>query len=217
MNNKQLYKDTFDNFKMSEEALGKVKDMSENKKIKHGRVRIQAAVATAAAVALAFVLGNVAVYAATGSAPVMKVADKVMEKVAIYIDGKRVDNSEVDAYVDKEGNTHIEMEVDDGTQASIVTNEDILEKENLSMVENDLITEREDGKTVTAEVVFMPHTLKQKGDKVFLVIGDDLKNIDITKDFSDGSAEGEFELEGDSYKYSVSGTVEEYHIDIEKK
>ena len=34
MNHKQWYKDTFDQFELSEEALGKVKNMNMNNKIK---------------------------------------------------------------------------------------------------------------------------------------------------------------------------------------
>ena len=41
------------------------------------------------------------------------------------------------------------------------------------------------------------------------------KKIDITKDFEDGRAEGEFQHSGKTCRYIVSGTVEEHTIDIE--
>ena len=208
MNNKQLYKDTFDSFKMSEEALREVKNMSENNKKNRGKTGFRVAAAVAAVV-LVFALGNGAVYAATGSAPVTKVAGKVIEHVSVYINGKKADDSAVKTYVDEDGNTHMEVSVDPDDKTTVetfATSED----DNLSM---DAEFKSEDG---SGEIDFktMSGVLKQEGDKVFLVIENNLKTIDITEDFSDGSAEGKVKIEGREYKYSVSGTVEEYNINI---
>lgn len=214
MNNKQLYQDTFHSMEMSEEALGKVRNMSEkNKKIgRRTGLRVAAAVA---AVVLALGLGNGAVYAATGSAPVAEVAsemaEKVMARVSVYINGKPIDTTDdsvVTTYVDEEGNTHIETSVDPDTESVIVYDPGALEDENMSVIE-EIYTE--DGKAA-GETIIVSGELKQKGDKVLLVVGDNLKTIDITEDFADGDAKGKVKIEGKTYRYHVSGTVEDYDV-----
>ena len=67
------------------------------------------------------------------------------------------------------------------------------------------------------QITLIGRELKKEGKKTYLVIGEAEKKIDITKDFADGDAKGKFELDGQTYKYHVSGTVEKYDINIEKK
>lgn len=209
MNNKQLYKDTFDHFKLSEEAIRKVKDMSEKNKKKSSWTRFGAA---AAVVVLVIALGNVTAYAATGSVPVAKMVDKVIERVSVYINGEKADDKMINTYVDKDGNTHIEMEVDPDVNTSIEADYQTLEDENMSMsVVSDTQSDKGTAET-TVEIV--SGTLKQKGDKTFLIIGDNHKSIDITKDFSDGSAKGTVEIDDIKYQYSVTGTIKEHKISI---
>lgn len=219
MKNKQLYQDTFDSIEMSEEALRKVRDMSEkNKKI--GRRTGLRVAATVAAVVLALGLGNGAVYAATGSAPVTEVAEKVIngvsvyvnDRVSVYVNGKRIDEAEdsvVTAYEDEQGHTHIEMsEGSSDTESVIEYDSKALKDENISIVEDIQV---EDGKSYV-HTMLISGKLKQKGDKVFLMVGDNQKTIDITEDFADGDAKGKVEIKGKIYRYQVSGTVEDYDV-----
>lgn len=203
MNNKQLYKDTFDRMVLSDESVRRVKDMIEKKEKKYLRRSFRVAV-TVAALAVVFVIGNVASYAATGSTLV----EKGIEKVSIYIDKKKVDVKDVKKYKDKEGNAYYEIQLDDDNKsASISANEEVLEDEKMSAV-----TEiSEDDLTLN----LISRELKKEGEKIYLVVGDGEK-VDITEDFSDGKAKGKFKLDGETYKYSVSGTIEKYQIEIKK-
>lgn len=203
MNNKQLYKDTFDRMVLSDESVRRVKDMIEKKEKKYLRRSFRVAV-TVAALAVVFVIGNVASYAATGSTLV----EKGIEKVSIYIDKKKVDVKDVKKYKDKEGNAYYEIQLgDDNKSASISANEEVLEDEKMSAV-----TEiSEDDLTLN----LISRELKKEGEKIYLVVGDGEK-VDITEDFSDGKAKGKFKLDGETYKYSVSGTIEKYQIEIKK-
>lgn len=207
MNNKQWYKDTFDPMVMSDEAMRKVKGMMEQKEKKRMRTGFRVAV-TMAALAVVFAVGNVAVYAATGSSLV----EKGIEQVSFYIDKKAVDVKDVKQYKDKDGNSVYEIELDDKkgheTEAQVIMNEKNMKDENISAVmemnENDVTMKLFSGE------------LKKEGKKIYLVIGEKEKEIDITKDFADGDAKGTFEMDGQTYKYHVSGTVEKYDVDIKK-
>lgn len=208
MSNKQWYKDTFDEMMMSEEAIRKVKGIMEKKENKRMRTGFRVAV-TMAALAVVFVVSNVAVYAATGSTLV----EKGIEQVSVFIDKKKVDVKEIKQYKDKDGNSVYEIEVDDkkGHEAEIRSswNEKNMKEENMSGVM--------DVDDTDAQITLIGRELKKEGKKTYLVIGEDEKEIDITKDFADGDAKGKFELDGQTYKYHVSGTVEKYDINIEKK
>lgn len=207
MSNKQWYKDTFDPMVMSDEAMRKVKGIMEQKEKKRMRTGFRVAV-TMAALAVVFTVGNVAVYAATGSTLV----EKGIEQVSFFIDKKAVDVKDVKQYKDKDGNSVYEIELDDKkgheTEAQVIMNEKNMKDENISAVmemdENDLTMKLFSGE------------LKKKGKKIYLVIGEKEKEIDITKDFADGDAKGTFELDGQTYKYHVSGTVEKYGVNIKK-
>lgn len=207
MSNKQWYKDTFDPMVMSDEAMRKVKGMMEQKEKKRMRTGFRVAV-TMAALAVVFAVGNVAVYAATGSTLV----EKGIEQVSFYIDKKAVDVKDVKQYKDKDGNSVYEIQLDDkkGHEAEVqaIMNEKNMKDENISAVmemdENDLTMN------------LISRELKKKGEKIYLVLGEKGQEIDITKDFDDGDAKGTFEMDGQTYKYHVSGTVEKYEIEIKK-
>lgn len=207
MSNKQWYKDTFDPMVMSDEAMRKVKGIMEQKEKKRMRTGFRVAV-TMAALAVVFAVGNVAVYAATGSTLV----EKGIEQVSFYIDKKAVDVKDVKQYKDKDGNSVYEIQLDDkkghGAEVQAIMNEKNMKDENISAVmemdENDLTMNLISGE------------LKKKGEKIYLVIGEKGQEIDITKDFADGDAKGTFEMDGQTYKYHVSGTVEKYNIEIKK-
>lgn len=58
-------------------------------------------------------------------------------------------------------------------------------------------------------------SLVSEADKIYLVIGGNLKRIDITEDFADGKCSGTVELEGVTYNYEVTGTLEDNSIRLD--
>ena len=208
MSNKQRYKETFDTMMLSEERIRKVKSMIEKngkKKIRRTgfRVAVSAAVLTAV-----FLIGNVAVYAATGSTLV----EKGMEKVSFCVikDNVSVTGEVIKTEKEKDGNTSYEMKSKDGQVSSrISVNNRYLETESISVVAGT------DDKELAVRLISA--RLEKEGKKVYLVIGDKEKRLDITKDFADGTAKGEFELDGESYQFVVAGTVEKNDIEIKQR
>ena len=208
MSNKQRYKETFDTMMLSEERIRKVKSMIEKngkKKIRRTgfRVAVSAAVLTAV-----FLIGNVAVYAATGSTLV----EKGMEKVSFCVkkDNVSVTGEVIKTEKDNDGNTSYEMKSKDGQVSSrISVNNRYLETESISVVAGT------DDKELAVRLISA--RLEKEGKKVYLVIGDKEKRLDITKDFADGTAKGEFELDGESYQFVVAGTVEKNDIEIKQR
>lgn len=168
MNNKKLYKNTFDKMEMSDEMFRKVMNMSVNdKKIRKFKLRFVTALAT---FAIMFALTNGIVYAATGTS--------IISKVTCYINGESRT-----ATIKKVVN-------EDGSEGYRVS----LEKEAV------------DGKVIG-----------QTDGKIYLIVNNNLKKIEITEDLEDGEAKGEFELEGVIYEYSVKGDVIQNNVSIEKK
>lgn len=199
MSNKQRYKETFDAMMLSEERIRKVKSMiekNEKKKIRRTgfRVAVSAAVLTAV-----FLISNVAVYAATGSTLVEKGMERVLSKGEV-----------VQTKKDKDGNTSYEMKSKDGEVSTrVLVNDRCVKDEKISVVVG---TEDEE-----FSVILISAKLEKKGKKVYLVIGDEEKRVDITKDFADGTAKGEFELRGETYQFVVTGTVEKNDIEIKQR
>ncbi len=208
MSNKQRYKDTFDTMMLSEERIRKVKSMIEkNGKKKIRRTGFRVAVSAAVLTAI-FLIGNVAVYAATGSTLV----EKGMEKVSFCVkkDNVSVTGEVIKTEKDKDGNTSYEMKSKDGQVSSrISVNNRYLETESISVVAGT------DDKELAVRLISA--RLEKEGKKVYLVIGDKEKRLDITKDFADGTAKGEFELDGESYQFVVAGTVEKNDIEIKQR
>lgn len=200
MNNKQRYKETFDTMVLSEERVRKVKSMIEkNEKRKIRRAGFRVAV-TAAVLAAAFLIGNVAVYAATGNT--------LIEKGIKYISKKSVSREAMQTKNDKDGDIEMKWGDKEGS-ARVSVNQKYLEEEKICAVA--------DYKDKKVEILLISRELEKKGGKVYLVIGAKEKRIDITKDFADGKAKGEFKLDGKTYQYDVSGTVKKYNINIAKK
>ncbi len=205
MNNKQWYKETFDQLVMSEESIRKVKKSMEKVERKRIRTGFRVAV-TMAVLAVVFVVGNVAVYAATGDTLV----EKGIEKVSLFIDKKEVDIKKIEKHKDKNGNSHYKITLDDAEQKVTIYDKN-LEEEKMSAIAD---VDEDDGESRLA-MQLISRELKKEGKKIYLVIADKQK-IDITKDFSDGEAKGVFKLDGETYQYFVSGTVEKYDINIKK-
>ncbi|MFQ9516590.1 MAG: hypothetical protein ACLRZ9_12305 [Eubacterium sp.] len=76
----------------------------------------------------------------------------------------------------------------------------------------------EDGSSSEVDVFYAYIAeIKEIDGKVYMIIGDNVKKIDITDDFKDGVAEVEVEYEGKCYQYTVEGSVEDNDISICKK
>lgn len=256
MNNKQLYEDTFDSIEMSEEALKKVKDISNNNKKKPRKPGVRIAGTVAAAV-LIFAVGNGVIYAATGSAPIAQMINMVMERVNGDKEDEFVMTGELepeptasvyygkddgfgdDANENKDGENHEKKSTDKGNDRKARNNSKSRQDNNSSVrdkvdsgdgdtgdIETDSqILNREDSSIISkadpnkenteTENTDISAEIRAEGDKIFLVIGEE--SFDITKDFSDGNAEGEVKIRGVIYKYSVTGTVEKNSIKITRK
>lgn len=206
MTNKQRYKETFDTMMLSEERIRKVKSMIEkNEKKRMRRTGFRVAVSAAVLTAV-FLIGNVVSYAATGSTLV----EKGMKRVSFCVNKDNVSISVVQTKNDKDGNTSYEMKSKDGeVSGRISVNNRYLEDESISVVAGT--------KDKELAMVLISAKLEKKGKKVYLVIGDGERRLDITKDFADGEAKGEFNLDGEFYQFVVAGTVEKNDIEIKQQ
>lgn len=199
MSNKQLYKETFDQMVMSEEAIRKVKDNMERKENRRNRAAFRVAVTTAALMGV-FILGNIVSYAATGTSLVQTGLDNIH----LFIDDKEADVNNMEMHKDKDGNLYYEIEIDGDKNSKVEFSASGLAENNLyADVDKDEI------KIIGGEV-------KKKGDKIYFQYGKKKDRIDITEDFADGEAKGKFRWDGKTYQYVVTGTVEKYNIEIKK-
>lgn len=204
MSNKELYKETFDQMVMSEEAIRKVKDNMERKENRRNRTAFRVAVTTAALMGV-FILGNIVSYAATGNSLVQTGLDSIH----LFIDDKEVDVENMDnveIHKDKDGNISYEIDVDEDEHSKIEFSASGLAENNLYA---DVDIDKNEIKIIGGEV-------KKIGDKIYFQYGKKKDRIDITEDFADGEAKGEFRLGGKTYQYDVTGTVEKYNIEIKK-
>lgn len=224
---KQLYQDTFDQIKLSDEGYRQIRNMEESTMIHFDkqtkkRLGFRAAISLAALTVVLLSANGIA-YAATGSTLIEQVAGHV----SVYIDGKPYDSAKVTKFKDKNGNTNYEVSVDEKS-SSCVTME-IEEpatgnkKSNdaeppAAKQENDV---KEEIKEETQdEQENLKTSVKQVNDTVYLVIegiSEKPVQVDITQDYADGNAEGTIQIEKADYLYKVSGTLEEYTIDLEKR
>ena len=189
MNNKEFYTDTFNEIHVPAAVLGRVRDMKMEREAIKRQSKLRYAVSAVAVLAVCLIASNGICYAATG--------DTWIQKVSFYVNGEK---QELDVTMHKEGDTvvgEVTREVDEGEEAYVVTTDNIGSDEE-----------------IVVESAIKDSSLISEGDKVYLVIGDNLKKIDITEDFADGKCSGSFELEGLTYNYEVTGTVEESSISL---
>lgn len=255
MNNKQLYEDTFNSIKMSEEAMKKVKDLSENNKKKLRKAGWRT-VSAAAAVVLVFVMGNGLLHAATGSSPIgnfvtlmfgrgngenqnnMVVGDS--EEGTPEPDFYQLEKEDSDENADKDeedgakkkgtkdgkssksqknskstGNKRPsateDVDLNNGDADELETDSKILDDEDPSIISK----MKTDEEKLESEETEISTAVKEEGGRIYLVVCGE--SVDITKDFSDGNAEGEVEIKGKTYKYRVSGTVDSNTVMITKE
>ena len=220
--NKQLYQDTFDQIKLSDEGYRQIRNMEENTMIHFDkqtkkRLGFRAAV-TLAALTVVFLSANGIAYAATGSTLIEQVAGHV----SVYINGKPYDGAKVTKFNDENGDTNYQVSVDDkpGQNTEIIMGE--AAKDYDISLEDDTITinGKSDADSSSASQETLKTTVKQVDDAIYLIIegiSEKPVQVDITQDYADGSAEGTVQIEKAEYQYRVRGTVEEYTVDFEKR
>lgn len=191
MNNKEFYTDTFNEVHVPAAVLGKVRDMKMEKTTIKRQNKLRYAVSAVAVLAVCLIASNGICYAATG--------DTWIQKVTFYVNGEK---QELDMTMHKEGDTlvgEVTREIDGKESYMIITGSDASESDQV------MITDSADKET----------SLVSEDDKIYLVIGDNLKRIDITEDFADGKCSGTVELEGVTYNYEVTGTLEDNSIRLD--
>lgn len=203
MKNKEYYQSTFDEVHVPEAVLGKVKGMKMEEKKIQKKSKLRYAAAIAAAFGLCIVASNGICYAATGNTWVEKVilhinGEAVEQDITWHQDGDLV-YGEFEYETDGEEPAVIEFydaeaSVPDGTGYGFIAGK-ASEDETMENSESDFHTE-----------------ILQENERIYLVIGD--SKIDITEDFADGECSGSFEFKGVTFDYEVTGTVDEYSVNV---
>lgn len=191
MNNKEFYTDTFNEVHVSATVLGKVRDMKMEKTTIKRQNKLRYAASVVAILAVCLIASNGICYAATG--------DTWIQKVTFYVNGEK---QELDMTMHKEGDTlvgEVTREIEGKESYMIITSSDASESDQV------MITDSANKETL----------LVSEADKIYLVIGGNLKRIDITEDFADGKCSGTVELEGVTYNYEVTGTLEDNSIRLD--
>lgn len=219
--NKQLYQDTFDQIKLSDEGYRQIRNMEENTMIhfdkeRKKRMGFRAAI-TLAALTVVFLSANGIAYAATGSTLIEQVAGHV----SVYINGKPYDGAKVTKFKDENGDINYQVSVDEETdhKTEIVMGEK--PKDDGDEILNDTESSAtEDTTKNSSSQETLKTTVEQVDDAIYLIIegiSEKPVQVDITQDYADGSAEGSVQIENAEYQYRVRGTVEEYTVDFEKQ
>lgn len=193
MRNSEYYKKAYDEVHAPAALLGKVMDMKKERKEIKKKNTVKKWLTAAAAMAFCFVASNGICYAATGKTWV--------QKVTVYLDGQPC---EQEITFHQEGDVLIgELEVSDA--------------ENHEYAVIEFRDDVGDSTEYISEMDFTMRTeLVQENGRIWLVInGDNANRVDITEDFADGSASGIYAgFEGLSLRYTVTGTVEEYSVEL---
>lgn len=193
MRNSEYYKKAYDEVHAPAALLGKVMDMKKERKEIKKKNTVKKWLTAAAAMAFCFVASNGICYAATGKTWV--------QKVTVYLDGQPC---EQEITFHQEGDVLIgELEVSDA--------------ENHEYAVIEFRDDVGDSTEYISEMDFTMRTeLVQENGRIWLVInGDNANRVDITEDFADGSASGIYAgFEGLTLRYTVTGTVEEYSVEL---
>lgn len=198
MIDKKKYSDMMNEIHVPSEVLGKVINMKKETKFINKKKLLRNLAATAAAIGAVFVASNGICYAASGKTWV--------ESVIVYINGEPTEQeityTQNGDYV--EGSMSFDVDDDSSFQIDFGVSEDA--------VDNDA------NKEFSYDVKEYPSGngsyLETRDGKLYLVIPE-VKTIDITGELDDGICEGEFVIdESIKYTYTITGTTEEYNIDI---
>lgn len=200
MNNKEFYRESFDEVHVPDAVLRKVRNMKVEQSGMKRKSKLKYAAAMAAVLLVCFIASNGICYAATGNTWI--------GKVTMYINGEKM---EKDITFHKDGDSiYGEIKLDKNPDEVEVIVPDEASSGQVTYDEND----------ASAVIVFEGSDGNQCGELVsengknYLVIGEELLKIDITEDFADGKCSGTFELDGKEYSYEVTGDMEKYEINI---
>ncbi len=206
MKNKETIKYVYDEIHAPDMLFGKVMEM--DKKESKMRYVFKYVVGAAAALAITFVTSNGVCYATTG--------ETWVSKAIVYINGEK---TEQEVTWHESGDLvygEIEVPVEDGEEVQVRMFDVLLEDEVempdklVIMTEDDFASDGvSDG--VYTEDAFVAELVQEDG-KVFLVTAKE--RIDVTEDLSDGEATGTFKFSGLTVKYTITGSAEEYEIEI---
>lgn len=196
MRNSEYYKKAYDEVHAPAALLGKVMNMKKERTEIKKKNTVTKWLTAAATLALCFVVSNGISYAATG--------ETWVQKVTVYLDGEQY---EQDVTFHQEGDMVVgefELSDADGHSMYIIGDTDIDGE-----ISGDVDYSIEENYTINTELV-------QENGRVYLVInGDNANRVDITEDFADGSATGQYTgFEGIVLKYTVTGTAEEYNVEL---
>lgn len=208
---KQLYQDTFDQIKLSDEGYRQIRNMEENTMIHFDkqtkrRLGFRTAISLAALTVVLLSANGIA-YAATGST----LMEQVAEHIYVYVDGKPYDSIKVTKFKDENENTNYQITLDDKAKTVTITEEGEAATGN---------QKSKDTKAPASKQENLKTSVKQVDNTTYLIIkgiSEKPLKVDITRDYADGSAEGTVQIEKAEYQYKVSGTLEEYTIDLEKR
>ena len=198
MINKKNYSDMMNEIHVPSEVLGKVINMKKETKFISKKKLLRNIATAAAAIGAVFVASNAVCYAASGKTWV--------ESVIVYINGEPTEQeityTQNGDYV--EGSMTFDVDDNNSFQIDFGVSEDA--------VDNDA------NKDFSFEAKEYPSGkesyLEDRDGKLYLVIPE-VKEIDITGELDDGLCEGEFVIdELIKYTYTITGTEEEYSINI---
>lgn len=186
--NQAWYQSTFEEVHASEHLLRKVEAMANKEQRETRKKRLRTGYAAAAAVAL-LVFSNVISYAASGSPWILTVTlpDGEVQQMEVEPDYDNGTSSYIYEYTG---------EVDEDSPISV------------SMESTETGLSSDDAK----DVIYS--TLETKNGRTWLVI-DNQYRVDITEDFKDGSCKGSVKEDGQYWCYEVTGTPEDYDIQVE--
>lgn len=205
MNNKEKMKNVYAEIHASDALFRKVMEM--NKKESKFRSVMKYAVTAVAGVAVMFAATNGVCYAATG--------ESLASRISFYINGEEQD-VDVTWHQDEEGvYGEFEATVEEGDDVYFEITDslegDVLpDGEQTDLTVNG--TEAIEGDYLLGEQSEINPVIEEADGKVYLKMEGVI--ADITEDFADGSASGILECATGTYNYTITGTVEEFSIQV---
>lgn len=228
MKDENFYKDTMEQIVISEEAFRAVRNVEVAGR-KRGCMLKYVAVAASVVVAL-FVSSNALTYAMTGSTLVEiipeadeKISGKVPLKESNIVVSGNVNQSKeeivsteepeigiprvVDFYIDENGLHTYVIDLDGQIQTASIRVDGNLDHSSVIVYSS----------YGRAGIICLEGSLESQDEKIILSCSD--QYIDITEDFADGVATGSWYessgwLKGMTFEYTVTGSMEEYKVDI---
>lgn len=204
MISKKEYQDTMNEIHVPSEVLGKVREYPmKNKNLKRKHLAKMAG-GIAAAFALAFVVSNGICYAATGETWV----EKTFTYHIVSYDG------------DGTGTATLTITDSEGKKTAALEDAENLDGTVFVYVEGseapDCVYFSLDGESLSKYDRFNAFVQEADGRQLLTLESDSAESVteDITEDLADGTASGEIEYLGKTYRYEVTPSGEAYDISL---